>query len=54
MQFSTNEKKIIRLLKVWKVENNLKLKSIHIEFLVKKAFEKANSLRNRKMFTGNN
>ncbi len=40
MQFSTNEKKIIRLLKVWKVENNLKLKSIHIEFLVKKAFEK--------------
>ena len=25
---------------MWKVENNLKLKSIHIEFLVKKAFEK--------------
>lgn len=40
LQFSTKEKRIIRLLKVWKVENNLKLKSIHIEFLVKKAFEK--------------
>lgn len=40
LQFSAKEKKIIRLLKVWKVENNLKLKSIHIEFLVKKAFEK--------------
>lgn len=39
LQFSAKEKKIIRLLKVWKVENNLKLKSIHIEFLVKKAFE---------------
>ena len=40
LQFSAKEKRIIRLLKVWKVENNLKLKSIHIEFLVKKAFEK--------------
>lgn len=40
LQFSAKEKKIIRLLKIWKVENNLKLKSIHIEFLVKKAFEK--------------
>ena len=40
LQFSAKEKKIIRLLKVWKLENNLKLKSIHIEFLVKKAFEK--------------
>lgn len=40
LQFSTKEKRIIRLLKVWKLENNLKLKSIYLELLVKKVFEK--------------
>lgn len=37
--FNYREKRIIKLLKVWKTENSLKIKSIHLEWLAKKAFE---------------
>jgi predicted nucleotidyltransferase len=39
LSFNNREKRIVRLLKVWKTENNLKIKSIYIEWLVKKALE---------------
>lgn len=39
LAFNYREKRIVRLLKVWKSENNLKIKSIHLEWLAKKAFE---------------
>jgi len=37
-KFTLKQKKIIKLLKAWKVENNISIKSIHIEYLVHKAF----------------
>ncbi|WP_291132627.1 hypothetical protein [Flavobacterium sp. UBA7682] len=37
--FNYREKRIIKLLKVWKTENSLRIKSIHLEWLAKKAFE---------------
>jgi len=39
LNFNYREKRIVRLLKVWKTENNLKIKSIHLEWLAKKAFQ---------------
>jgi len=39
LKFNYREKRIIKLLKVWKTENNLRIKSIHLEWLAKKAFE---------------
>lgn len=39
LAFSSREKRIVKLLKVWKTENNLKIKSIHLEWLAKKAFQ---------------
>lgn len=38
LSFNDREKRIIRLLKIWKIENNLKIKSIHLEWLAKKSF----------------
>jgi hypothetical protein len=37
--FNSQEKKIVKLLKVLKKENNLNIKSIYLELFVKKAFE---------------
>lgn len=39
-KFTAQQKRIIKLLKTWKIENNLSIKSIFIEYLVKKAFER--------------
>lgn len=39
LAFNYREKRIIRLLKIWKIENNLKIKSVHLEWLAKKSFE---------------
>lgn len=39
LSFNYREKRVVRLLKVWKTENNLKIKSIHLEWLAKKAFQ---------------
>ena len=39
LNFNYREKRIIRLLKIWKIENNLKIKSVHLEWLAKKSFE---------------
>jgi hypothetical protein len=39
LNFNYREKRIIKLLKVWKTENRLRIKSIHLEWLAKKAFE---------------
>ena len=39
LNFTHKERKIIKLLKIWKNENNINLKSIYLELLVKKAFE---------------
>lgn len=38
LSFNYREKRIVRLLKIWKAENNLKIKSIHLEWLAKKSF----------------
>ncbi len=39
LTFNYREKRIIRLMKVWKAENNIKIKSIYLEWLAKKSFE---------------
>ncbi|MGV3698277.1 hypothetical protein [Flavobacterium sp.] len=39
LAFNFREKRIVKLLKVWKTENSLKIKSIHLEWLAKKFFE---------------
>lgn len=39
LTFNYREKRIIKLLKVWKAENNLSIKSIYLEWLAKKAIE---------------
>lgn len=39
LSFNYREKRIVRLLKIWKAENNLKIKSIHLEWLAKKSFQ---------------
>jgi len=39
LKLNYKEQRIVRLLKVWKVENNLKIKSIFLEWLAKKSFE---------------
>lgn len=39
LAFNYREKRIVKLLKVWKTENNLKIKSIYLEWLAKKAFQ---------------
>lgn len=46
LAFNYREKRIVKLLKVWKAENNLKIKSIYLEWLVKKAFEKKQLSKN--------
>jgi hypothetical protein len=46
LNFSTQEKKIIKLLKVWKNENEVNIKSIYLELLVKKAFTYGRISRN--------
>jgi predicted nucleotidyltransferase len=40
LTFNYREKRIVRLLKIWKAENNLKIKSIHLEWLAKNSFQK--------------
>lgn len=37
-KFTIKQKKIIKLLKVWKIENRISIKSMHLEYLVHKAF----------------
>lgn len=39
LKLNYREQRIVRLLKIWKVENNLKIKSIFLEWLAKKSFE---------------
>lgn len=39
LTFNYREKRIIKLLKIWKTENNLKIKPIHLEWLAKKSFQ---------------
>lgn len=39
LTFNNRERQIIKLLKVWKTENNLNIKSIYLEGIAKKAFE---------------
>jgi predicted nucleotidyltransferase len=38
LKLNYREQRIVRLLKVWKIENNLKIKSIYLEWLAKKSF----------------
>lgn len=38
-QFTAKQKKIIKLLKAWKIENRISIKSMHLEYLVDKAFK---------------
>jgi predicted nucleotidyltransferase len=37
-KFTLKQKKIIKLLKAWKIENSISIKSMHLEYLVHKAF----------------
>jgi hypothetical protein len=39
LTFNYREKRIVKLLKVWKTENNLNIKSILLEWLAKKSFQ---------------
>lgn len=39
LNFSNQEKKVVKLLKIWKNENDINLKSVYLELLVKKAFQ---------------
>lgn len=39
LKLNYREQRIVRLLKIWKVENNLKIKSIFLEWLAKKSFD---------------
>ena len=39
-KFTLKQKKIIKLLKAWKIENSISIKSMHLEYLVHKAFSK--------------
>lgn len=39
LTFNYREKRIVKLLKIWKTENRLRIKSIYLEWLAKKAFE---------------
>ena len=38
-KFTLKQKKIIKLLKAWKIENCISIKSMHLEYLVDKAFK---------------
>lgn len=38
LRFTIKQKRIIKLLKAWKIDNNLSIKSIYLEYLVHKAF----------------
>lgn len=52
LTFNYREKRIIKLLKVWKAENNLSIKSIYLEWLTKKAIEQkslSNNIENALM-----
>lgn len=46
LAFNYREKRIVKLLKVWKTENNLNIKSIHLEWLAKKAFQEKKVAQN--------
>ncbi len=46
LSFNYREKRIVKLLKVWKTENNLIIKSIHLEWLAKKAFQEKKVAQN--------
>lgn len=38
-KFTLRQKRIIKLLKAWKIENKISIKSMHLEYLVHKAFK---------------
>lgn len=46
LNFTNQEKKVVRLLKMWKNENNIDIKSIYLELLVKRAFQDGTLSRN--------
>ena len=39
LNFTLKQKRIIKLLKAWKIENSISIKSMHLEYLVHKAFK---------------
>ncbi|WP_111308026.1 hypothetical protein [Confluentibacter sediminis] len=46
LNFTNQERKVVKLLKMWKNENDIDIKSIYLELLVKKAFQNGTLPRN--------
>lgn len=46
LNFTNKERKVVKLLKMWKNENDIDIKSIYLELLVKKAFQNETLSRN--------